>query len=31
LPWPVVLVTVALGAGLGAMAAFLSLRRFVTT
>ncbi len=31
LPWPVVLVTVALGAGLGAAAAFLSLRRFVTT
>ncbi len=31
LPCPVVLVTVALGAGLGAMAAFLSLRRFVTT
>ena len=31
LPWPVVLVTVTLGAGLGATAAFLSLRRFVTT
>lgn len=31
LPWQVVLVTVALGAGLGAAAAFLSLRRFVTT
>jgi cell division transport system permease protein len=31
LPWPAVLVTVALGAALGAMAAFLSLRRFVTT
>jgi len=31
LPWPVVLVTVTLGAALGATAAFLSLRRFVTT
>jgi len=31
LPWPIVLVTVALGAALGATAAFLSLRRFVTT
>ncbi len=31
LPWPIVLVTVALGAGLGAAAAFVSLRRFVTT
>jgi cell division transport system permease protein len=31
LPWPAVLVTVALGAALGAIAAFLSLRRFVTT
>ena len=31
LPWHFVLVTVALGAALGATAAFLSLRRFVTT
>ena len=31
LPWPVVLVTVGLGAALGALAAFFSLRRFVTT
>jgi cell division transport system permease protein len=31
LPWPLVLVTVLLGALLGAVAAFLSLRRFVTT
>jgi cell division transport system permease protein len=31
LPWPAVLVTVTLGAALGATAAFLSLRRFVTT
>ena len=31
LPWHLVLVTVTLGAGLGATAAFLSLRRFVTT
>ena len=31
LPWPLVLLTVTLGAGLGAVAAFLSLRRFVTT
>jgi cell division transport system permease protein len=31
LPWQVVLVTIALGAGLGAAAAFMSLRRFVST
>ena len=31
LPWPLVLVTVVLGALLGAVAAFWSLRRFVTT
>jgi cell division transport system permease protein len=31
LPWQLVLVTVGLGAGLGALAAFLSLRRFVST
>jgi cell division transport system permease protein len=31
LPWPLVLTMVALGAALGAVAAFLSLRRFVTT
>jgi cell division transport system permease protein len=31
LPWPLVLVTIVLGAVLGAIAAFLSLRRFVTT
>jgi cell division transport system permease protein len=31
LPWPLVVAMVALGAALGAVAAFLSLRRFVTT
>jgi cell division transport system permease protein len=31
LPWPLVFTMVALGAALGAVAAFLSLRRFVTT
>jgi cell division transport system permease protein len=31
LPWPLVLGTVLLGAGLGAVAAFLSLRRFVSS
>jgi len=31
LPWPMVLLTVVLGAVLGAVAAFLSLRRFVST
>jgi len=31
LPWQAVLVTIALGAGLGAAAAFVSLRRFVST
>jgi cell division transport system permease protein len=31
LPWPTMLLGVALGTGLGALAAFLSLRRFVST
>jgi cell division transport system permease protein len=31
LPWPLVLGTVLLGAALGAVAAFLSLRRFVSS
>ena len=31
LPWPALVLGVALGAGLGALAAFMSLRRFVST
>lgn len=31
LPWPSLLLGVALGTGLGALAAFMSLRRFITT